>query len=51
VMTFLVNHQGIVYQKDLGPKTDRAVAHMQSFNPGSGWERVSDVEQARDGAR
>ncbi|HKA73628.1 MAG TPA: DUF2950 domain-containing protein [Xanthobacteraceae bacterium] len=51
VMTFLVNHQGIVYQKDLGPKTDRAVAHMQSFNPGGGWERVSDVEQARDGAR
>ena len=45
VMTFVVNHQGIVYQKDLGPRTDRAVASMQSFNPGSGWQRVSDTQQ------
>ena len=51
IMTFLVNHQGIVYQKDLGPKTDRAVAALQSFNPRSGWQRVSDVEQAQDKTR
>jgi len=51
VMTFLVNHQGIVYQKDLGPKTDRAITAMQSFNPRNGWQRVSDVEQAQDKAR
>lgn len=41
VMSFMLNHAGTVYQKDLGPGTVRTAARMQSFNPGKGWEKVT----------
>ncbi len=41
VMSFMLNHSGTVYQKDLGPRTARTAARMGSFNPDSGWEKVS----------
>ena len=44
VMTFLVNHQGIVYENDLGPKTARIATRMTSFNPDKTWQRVTDAE-------
>lgn len=37
IMTFIVNQQGDVYQKDLGPRTDRIVNSMQEYNPDSSW--------------
>jgi hypothetical protein len=40
VMTFVVNHNGVVYQKDLGNRTPRIVERMTSFDPGTGWETV-----------
>jgi hypothetical protein len=40
VMTFIVNHDGVVYQKDLGPATARAAAAIQSFDPDATWKRV-----------
>ena len=40
VMTFLVNHQGIVYQKDLGPKTESAAQAMKLFDPDGTWKTV-----------
>jgi hypothetical protein len=40
VMTFLVNHDGVVYQKDLGPKTAQLAEAMKLFNPDSSWQRV-----------
>ena len=40
VKTFLVNHQGVVYEKDLGPTTAMQARRMTSFNPGSGWKKV-----------
>ncbi|HYB08226.1 MAG TPA: DUF2950 domain-containing protein [Alphaproteobacteria bacterium] len=40
VMTFLVNHDGIVYQKDLGPKTAEIARRMSAFNPDSTWTEV-----------
>jgi hypothetical protein len=40
VMTFLVNHDGVVYQKDLGPKTTQLAEAMKLFNPDSSWQRV-----------
>ncbi len=40
VMTFIVNHQGIVYQKDLGPSTARIAGAMTAFNPDQSWSRV-----------
>jgi hypothetical protein len=40
IMTFIVNQQGRVYQKDLGPKTDRLAQSMTVYDPDSSW-RVS----------
>jgi hypothetical protein len=45
VMTFLVNHQGNVYEKDLGPNTVRIAAGMTAFNPDNTWRRVTDAAQ------
>jgi hypothetical protein len=42
VMTFIVNHQGKVYQKDLGPDTLNIVGRMTEYNPDSGWTLVGD---------
>lgn len=40
VMTFIVNHDGIVYEKDLGPNTAAAARAMKLFNPDKGWRKV-----------
>jgi Protein of unknown function (DUF2950) len=42
VMTFVVNHQGTVYQKDLGPRSASIAAAMPGFNPDRTWQRVAD---------
>jgi len=39
VMTFIVNQDGVVYQKDLGPGTAAAVRTMTRFNPDKSWKR------------
>ncbi len=41
VMTFIVNHDGVVYQKDLGPATPTLGRQMKLFDPGSGWQKVT----------
>jgi len=38
VMTFIVNQNGIVYQKDLGPQTHTLGQSMNSFDPDAGWQ-------------
>jgi len=40
VMTFIVNHDGIVYQKDLGPDTAAAARAITRFDPDSTWTRL-----------
>jgi hypothetical protein len=45
-MTFLVNHAGTVFQKDLGPDTSRLAERMTSFNPDPSWQKVSDTDSA-----
>jgi Protein of unknown function (DUF2950) len=47
VMTFIVNHDGIVYQKDLGLATTRAATAIQSFDPDATWKRVDELTVAR----
>ena len=44
VMTFLVNHNGTVFQKDFGPKTAEFAEAMTSFNPDPTWKRVEVTE-------
>jgi hypothetical protein len=40
VMTFLVNHAGTVYQKDLGDRTEAIAGRMKSFDPDQTWKKV-----------
>jgi hypothetical protein len=40
VMTFITNHDGVVYQKDLGPKTGELAAKIDTFDPGPGWKKL-----------
>lgn len=40
VMSFIVSHDGQVYEKDLGPKTDAIARSMTRFNPDSSWKKV-----------
>ncbi len=42
VMTFIVNQQGKVYQKNLGPDTMRRAEKMKEFNPDKTWTLVKD---------
>lgn len=39
VMTFIVSHDGLVYQKDLGPNTTATARARQSFDPDNTWTR------------
>jgi len=40
VMTFLISHDGVVYQKDLGSITPQLATKMTRFDPGPGWHKV-----------
>jgi hypothetical protein len=40
VMTFIVNQQGRVYEKNLGPDTDKLAAAMTAYNPDPSWKLV-----------
>lgn len=40
VMTFIVSHDGVVYQKDLGPNTAARAAAMTRFDPDPSWQKV-----------
>ena len=40
VMTLMVNHEGVVYQKNLGKTTSSIVSKMKRFNPDSSWTKT-----------
>jgi hypothetical protein len=42
VMTFIVNQQGRVYQKDLGPTTGQIAGSMLEYNPDPTWKLVQE---------
>ncbi len=43
VQTFIVSHDGLVYQKDFGPKTLDVFEKMDRFNPDSTWKVTKDA--------
>jgi hypothetical protein len=45
VMTFLVNQDGVVFEKDLGPKTASLAQAIKRFDPDETWKRVPDPEE------
>jgi hypothetical protein len=42
VMSFIVNHQGIVYQSNLGPDSAEVASTMANYNPDENWEAVEE---------
>ena len=48
-MTFITNHDGVVYQRDLGPDTERLAPAMTAFDPGDGWTKSADAADVGQG--
>jgi Protein of unknown function (DUF2950) len=46
VMTFIVGSDGVVYEKDLGKKTESEAKAMKSFDPNSSWHRAEQEQEA-----
>ena len=42
VQTFMVNHSGVVYQKDLGPESVTLAKKIDRYNPDKTWQRTND---------
>jgi hypothetical protein len=40
IMTFIMNHAGVVYEQDLGPSTAQRAASIVAFNPDAGWRKA-----------
>ena len=45
IMTFVVNQDGIMFQKDLGPRTDTIAPAMKLLDPDLSWARIDVVNQ------
>ena len=43
IQTFIVNHDGIVYQKDLGPDSVTLAKQIDRYNPDKTWSRTNDA--------
>ena len=43
IMTFIVNQEGIIYEKNLGKNTVSMADSMKKFNPDKTWRKVKDV--------
>ena len=43
VMTFIVNQDGVVYQKDLGASTGEAARAISVYNPDGSWTRAASA--------
>jgi hypothetical protein len=40
IQTFIVNHEGVVYRKDLGKNTTKIASAMMAFNPDKTWKKA-----------
>ena len=42
VKAFIVNHYGVVYERDFGPNTAKIASAVTEYNPGPSWKEVGD---------
>ena len=47
ITTFIVSHDGVVYQKDLGPRTAQIANAMKMFNPDKTWAKIASDASPR----
>ena len=43
IMTFVVNHDGVVFEKDLGANTAQVAGAMSKFNPDKTWKEAAKI--------
>ena len=48
-MAFLVGPDGVVYEKDLGKKTDVVARSMKEYSPDSSWKGSEDQQEEMAG--
>ena len=48
ITTFMINHDGVVYEKDLGPKTAQIASSTSAFNPDDSWKKVNLTQIATE---
>ncbi|MDA8240836.1 MAG: DUF2950 domain-containing protein [Nitrospiraceae bacterium] len=46
IMTFLVNQAGIVYEKDLGPRTEEIASAVTKYDPDKTWKKAERMSSA-----
>ena len=51
IMTFVVNQDGVAYEKDLGPETATAVVRVKRYDPDKTWHRVEAETETKASAR
>jgi len=51
VKTFLVSQDGVVYEKDLGKKTEAIAISMGEFNPDPSWQKPEPDQQTASGGQ
>ena len=44
IMSFVVNHDGTVFQKDLGPNTSTLARKIDAYAPDQGWTKVDNSQ-------
>jgi hypothetical protein len=49
VMTFIVNEDGVVYEKNLGRMTDVLAKAMKEYNPNSSWRKAEERQEETEG--
>jgi hypothetical protein len=45
IMTFIVNQEGKIYQKDLGPETDKLVPKIMKYDPDKTWKEIEENDK------
>ncbi|MGB7434317.1 MAG: DUF2950 domain-containing protein [Candidatus Acidiferrum sp.] len=45
VMAFIVDEDGVIYEKDLGKQTDTIAKSMKQYNPAAGWQKTDQEQQ------
>jgi hypothetical protein len=48
IMTFMVNQEGVLYEKDLGEETPRAAAAITAFDPDETWQQVQEAAEEEE---
>jgi hypothetical protein len=43
IMTFIINQEGVIYEKNLGKNTVSIANAMKKFNPDKNWRKVKDI--------